>query len=263
MRTFTHGDYVAAHETMYDAYDDRCARLTPEQLSVQSLCPEWKVRDVIVHVIGVEHVLDGWTPSAEAPPPFGRLNEFAASVADLGPDGVAARVKEVTSSRLAHLRSLEPDLVDSPSITPVGVRTYGDFLRIRIFDLWVHARDIAIPLDERLDDSGTTAEMALTEVASAIGYIVGKKVGLPDGKSIVFHITGGVERDIAVVVDGRAAAVERVESPDVEVSADVGTFVMLAAGRIDPQEQVDAGRITWTGDAEWGERTARNLAYTM
>ena len=41
-----------------------------------------------------------------------------------------------------------------------------------------------------------------------------------------------------------------------------GTFVMLAAGRIDPQEQIDAGTITWSGDAEWGERAARNLAYT-
>ena len=41
------------------------------------------------------------------------------------------------------------------------------------------------------------------------------------------------------------------------------TFVLLAAGRIDPQERIDTGRITWSGDAEWGERMARNLAYTM
>jgi hypothetical protein len=105
--------------------------------------------------------------------------------------------------------------------------------------------------------------MALAEVAGAIGYIVGKKIGLPDGMSIVVHTTGGVESDLAVVVEGRAGAVDTVESPDVELTADVETFVMLAAGRIDPQAQIDAGTISWTGDAEWGERAARNLAYTM
>jgi hypothetical protein len=37
----------------------------------------------------------------------------------------------------------------------------------------------------------------------------------------------------------------------------------LACGRIDPQGAIDTGAITWTGDAELGERTARNLRYTM
>lgn len=46
------------------------------------------------------------------------------------------------------------------------------------------------------------------------------------------------------------------------VTTDAGTFVMLAAGRIDPQEQVDAGKIAWSGDDEWGRTAALNLAYT-
>ena len=70
-------------------------------------------------------------------------------------------------------------------------------------------------------------------------------------------------RELAVVVDGRATAVDSVESPDVEVTTDVETFVMLAAGRIDPQAQIDAGRISWSGDGQWGETAARNLTYTM
>ena len=131
-----------------------------------------------------------------------------------------------------------------------------------MFDLWVHARDIAIPMGEQLDNVGIAAEIALAEVAGAAGYIVGKKIGLPDGMSVVFHVTG-VERDVAVQVDGRATVVDTVDAPDVEVTADVQTFVMLAAGRIDPQAQIDAGTIAWSGDADWGERAARHLAYTM
>jgi hypothetical protein len=108
--------------------------------------------------------------------------------------------------------------------------------------------------------------MTLQEVDDSAGYIVGKKIGLPEGMSIVFQIRSadgnGVERDIAVSVDGRATRVESVDSPDVTVTTDVRTFVMLAAGRIDPQEQIDAGKITWSGDDEWGRTAALNLAYT-
>ena len=41
------------------------------------------------------------------------------------------------------------------------------------------------------------------------------------------------------------------------------TFVMLACGRVDPQERIDSGRVTWRGDAAWGERAARSLRFTM
>jgi uncharacterized protein (TIGR03083 family) len=262
MTTWTIDDYIAAHETVYADYTDLLGRASADELAVQSLCPDWDVRGAIAHTIGVEAVLDGWDPSPDDPPPFGKMGEIATEFADLSPADLAARVGEITSSRLAHLRGLDASAAQAPSITPTGVATYGDFLRIRVFDLWVHARDIAIPLGEQLDDGGLAAEMALDEVARAPGYIVGKNIGLPDGMSIVFHVTGGVERDIALRVDGRATPVESVESPDVEVSADVTTFVMLAAGRIDPQEQIDAGNITWSGDAEWGERAARSLKYT-
>jgi uncharacterized protein (TIGR03083 family) len=191
------------------------------------------------------------------------MAEFAADIADLDPDRVAARVAEVTASRLDHLRSMDPAAVDAPSITPTGVRTYADFLRIRVFDLWVHARDIAIPLGRSLDPGGIAAELALDEVAGSIGYIVGKKVGLPDGYSAVVHIAGGVERDIAVVVDGKARSVDAVDHPSVELTADVESFILLAAGRVDPQSRIDSGRIAWSGDDEWGERMARHLTYTM
>lgn len=263
MTARTMADFLEAHEQLFDTYATWSGGFTVDDLSVQSLCPDWDVRGVIAHALGVEIVLDGWTPSTETPPPFGKMGDFAAQVADLAPGELAAKVAELTASRLDHLRSLDPAVVDEASITPTGVKTYGDFLRVRVFDLWVHARDIAIPLGRSLDAGGVSAELALDEVAGAIGYIVGKKVGLPDGRAAVVHVSGGVERDIAVVVEGKARAVESVDHPDVELTADVETFILLAAGRVDPQSRIDDGRISWSGDEEWGERMARNLAYTM
>ena len=136
-------------------------------------------------------------------------------------------------------------------------------MEIRVFDFWVHERDISTPLGRPTDDTGARAEIALAEVEGSLGYIVGKKVGLPDGRSIVFHLSGPLARDIAVAVDGRARVVERSPVPDVEIWTDTLTFIQLACGRIDPQEPIDLGTIHWRGDAELGERAARNLRFTM
>jgi putative sterol carrier protein len=66
-----------------------------------------------------------------------------------------------------------------------------------------------------------------------------------------------------VKVDGRATAVEALDDPSVEVWAESTTFLLLCAGRIDPQTAIDRGRIRWTGDATWGEKAARNLRFTI
>lgn len=262
MNAPTLAEYTAAHLQLFAQYNDRCRRLTDEQLATRSLCPDWNVRQVITHAIGVETVLAGWPPSVDAAPPFENLAAFEAEMAAASRAEFKARIEEVTADRLAELDRLAPQIVDAPSITPTGVDTYGRFLQVRVFDLWVHIRDIAIPLGETTDDSGFVAEIALQEVDDSVGYIVGKRIALPDGMSIVFRIRGDVTRDIAVAVDGRAARVDSVDDPDVEVTTDVATFVLLAAGRIDPDEQIAAGRISWTGDDEWGRTATHRLAYT-
>ena len=150
-----------------------------------------------------------------------------------------------------------------PSWTPIGPRTYGGFLEIRIFDFWVHERDITPPLRCATDDGGPRAEISLGQVESSIGYIVGKKVGLPDHTSIVFHLTGPITRDISVVVDGRARKVDSVADPTVELTTDSTTFIQLAAGRIDPQAQLDAGKVSVSGGLELGDRAAGNLRFTI
>lgn len=260
--TTTLAEFTDAHRDLFAHFDGLVGRLSHEEMAVQSLCPDWDVRGVITHVIGAEYWLLGWEPSDQAPPPVERFGEWDARVNGLDRSDFAAAVAEITAARLAELTAMAPEVIDRPSFTPAGVATYGRFLQIRVFDLWVHVRDIAIPLGEATDDSGRAAEIALDEVDTSIGYIVGKKIGLDDGLGITFRIRGGVDRDIHVRVDGRATRVEELDDPVAVVTADVGTFLMLAAGRIDPRQRIDAGAISWTGSPEWGEKAARNLAYT-
>ena len=219
----------------YDALDSLFTGCTAADWATRSLCPEWDARGVLVHRLAVEHMLTGWAPSAETPPPFEKMAAFEAEVASIGNEELLERGRGVWAARREELATITQATVELPSFTPTGVGVYGDFLRIRIFDSWVHERDVAIPLGRTTDDSGPRAEYSLDEVETALGYIVGKKIGLTDGLGITFHITGGVTRDIHAAVDGRAAQVDALDDPVCEVSADVGTFVMLAAARVDPR----------------------------
>ncbi len=251
-------------EQCYDAIEALCARMESAQWQVQSLCPDWTARDVLTHLGMMERVMTGWLPDNPAEvPPFARVAPYNEQVSALDDAAFADRLIEIFADRRADLANLRAEDLSRPSWTPVGEKTYGRFLEIRVFDFWVHERDITTPLGWPTDDAGPRAEIALAEVEGSLGYIVGKKIGLADGASIVFHLTGPLERDLSVVVDGRARVVDHVDKPDVELTTDTVTFIQLACGRIDPQAQIDAGTVTWTGDGELGDRAARSLRFTM
>ncbi|HEU4361092.1 MAG TPA: maleylpyruvate isomerase family mycothiol-dependent enzyme [Mycobacterium sp.] len=253
---------AAALDGCYTAMEALCADLTAAEWQAQSLCPDWTVRDVVDHVTGIEAAMVDWLPDDDrTPPPFQRAADFSR---DAG-NGAAYldTVHAVYDRRRRDLAALSPADFERPSWTPVGSGSYGRYLAIRVFDLWVHERDITTPLGRPTDDTGVAAEIALAEVENSIGYIVGKKVGLPDGASISFHLTGPIVRQLNVAVDRRAQRVDHLDHPDVTVTTDSSTFIQLACGRIDPQLPIDSGALSWSGDPALGERAARNLRFTM
>lgn len=247
--------------TVFTSFGSVAAQLTPDQWRAQSLCPAWDVRGVVVHVAAVETVLLGWRPGGDNP--FAAMPTAVHELASLSASDLVERFHSVTAQRLAELAAMTDDEFEAPSITPVGPGTYGRFMAIREFDVWVHERDIRVPLGIEGDDGGPAAEMALDEVHASIGFIVGKKVGLVDGTGIAFELTGPVHRRLMAKVDGRATRVESLPSPDVTLTMDSLTFMLLACGRIDPQGPIDDRRVTWSGDAELGAHAARHLAFTM
>lgn len=254
----------AALEGCYRSTEALCAELNDADWQAQSLCPDWNVRAVVSHVTSIEAVMVGWLPEdVSTPPPFQRALDFERETAGLDNAAFLERVRSTYELRRRDLASLADMDLERPSWMPVGPGTYGRFLEIRVFDFWVHERDITTPLVRLTDDAGVAAEMALAQVEGSLGYIVGKKVGLPDGKSIAFHLTGPIVRDLNVLVDGKAKRVDHLDSPDVEIVTDSTTFIQLACGRIDPQGAIDSGAITWNGDAALGDRAARNLGFTM
>ena len=253
-----------ALEICFSEYEELLKNLSEEQWGLQSLCPDWDMRGVGVHLSGIENLLLGWSPSSpEEWPPFGEMAEFEKTSSEWDNSSFIEKTGNILEKRRRELAELDETGWDTPCMTPVGAGTYGRFMNIRVFDFWVHQRDITLPLGVETNDSGVHADIALDEVHGSLGYIVGKKIGLPEGMSIGFRLNGGIERDMFVSVDGRAKVVDEINSPSVELVANSTSFIMLACGRIDPVEEIRAGRISWSGNEEWGEKAAHNLRFTM
>ncbi|MGA1073756.1 MAG: maleylpyruvate isomerase family mycothiol-dependent enzyme [Ilumatobacteraceae bacterium] len=248
----------------YSSLDGLLDGLDGAGWATQSLCPAWTVRGVVEHLGGIEHMLAGRSTDSFAEAlPFGEAGAWVAGTADLDDAPFLARYRATITQRLADFDAMPSGDLDVPCATPVGPGTYGRFMEIRVFDFWVHEQDVRVPLGRPGHEGGPAAEMAIDEVHRSLPYIVGKKIGLPAGMSVTFELHGPVERTMHVVVDGRARLADEAPAADVTVRADSTTFVLLACGRIDPQGAIDAGRIAWSGSDDWGDRSARNLAFTM
>ena len=248
----------------FTSLSDVATKLTDDQWSTPSLCPDWTVQGVVAHVAAVEEVLSGWWPEGPTdPPPFASIPPIFSELSTATPATLTDRLQSVFDRRRLELAALDDAAFATPCATPVGPGTYTRFMEIRVFDCWVHERDIRVPLGLSGDDGGPAAEMALDEVRGSLGYIVGKRMGFPDGSSIAFELTGPVPRRLLVNVDGRATVVDELANPKVTVTTDSLTFMLLACGRIDPETAISDGHITWSGDETLGELAARNLRFTM
>lgn len=254
---------VTALDMCWSSFDSLISALDADQMRTQSLCPAWKVRDVVVHIGAIEHMLSGSAPGSMTAIPFEKVGAWMSEVGSLDDADLLTRYREVIAARRAEVGSLTSSDLELASATPVGPGTYGKFMGIRVFDCWAHEQDVRVPLGLPGHQDGLAAEMAIDEIVRSLPYIVGKKVGLPDGMGITIELAGPVQRTMHVAVTGRAAVVDALESPDVVLTADSTTFALLACGRIDPQGPIDDGRIAWTGDATWGDKAARSLAFTM
>lgn len=258
----------------WDALESLLSGLSDEQWQRPTALPGWTVHDVVAHIVGTEAMLSGTpTPEAASPRPdhvhndIGALNE--AWVAHLRPETPAAmmaKFREVSSRRKAALSAMTPDEWNTVTFTPVGPDSYGRFMRVRIFDCWVHEHDIRDAVGRTAGDDdlrGADTRLALDELASGMGFVVGKKGKAPAGSRVLLRLTGPVAREIRVVVDGRATVVEDFggAEPTIVITMDGLQFTRLASGRpliSDLPQGIDYG-----GDAEAGERIVANLAFVI
>ena len=262
---------VALLRQEWSTLADLLAGLSDEQWS-RPVLPGWDVHDVVAHVVGTERMLSGEqappvAPGADEPPhvhnPVGKANEqWVLSLRGRSHAELLGDLRAVTDRRLAALEAMSEEELRAPSWTPAGDADYGRFMEIRIFDCYMHEQDIRVAVGRPGHEDGPVADAALREVVLALGYIVGKRVGAPDGSRVTIALTGPIERQLHVAVDGRATLVAALDGPPTAAIALSSTlFLRLAGGRLDPASVRD--QIRRQGDPTLAERLATNLAYTI
>lgn len=264
---------VAALVEQWTAIDDLLDELEDEDWRRPTALPGWDVQANVAHVIGTESMLAGrTTPSVDVDPAaldhvhndIGAFNEpWVIALADRSPAAVRDELRSVVAERTAALAAMDQDAWDAVGFTPAGRDTYGRFMRIRVFDCWMHEQDVRDATGRPGHLGGGAVELALDELVTAMGFVVGKRAGAPDGARVTLALTGEAARDVHVVVDGRAAVVDALDAPaSVVVTTDVHTFSRLAGGRT-RWEAVDPDLVAVDGDVALGHRILDNLAYTI
>ena len=113
-------------EQCYDAIEALAGRMDAVQWHARSLCPDWDMRDVIVHLGMMERVMTGWLPeSAGDPPPLDRIGPYHEEMAALDDTAFAGRIGEIFARRRADLAGLTEADLARPSWSAVCVSTSG------------------------------------------------------------------------------------------------------------------------------------------
>ena len=231
---------------VWDSIDALLDGLPETSWQAATPLPGWDVKAVLSHIIGTESFLEGIAP----PQPdidvnsldhvrnnTGAMNEcWVRHLSGESGNSVLERYRAMTDGRRKFLQSLSDDDWNAPTPTPAGLDSYGRFMRIRVFDCWMHEQDIRMALQQPSSDDeleGPASQASLDEIAATIGFVVGKLAKAPDGSRIQFDLTGPLARSIRVSVDGRAQLVEDFggKEPTATVRLDALQFTRLAGGR--------------------------------
>jgi uncharacterized protein (TIGR03083 family) len=258
---------VQALRDEFAALDQLLSSLDEKEWSAPTPLPGWDVQANVAHVIGTESMLAGIpNPDVhvdrEARPhvrnDIGAFNEqWVVALADTAPAEVLEQYRQITGQRLGELDALPQEKWEKEGFTPAGPDSYGRFMRIRVFDCWMHEQDIRDALGRPGHEAGLPVDVALEEMSASLGYLVGKKGGAPDGSTVTFDLDG---RPFHVAVTGRAALVDSLPGPaTATLRMSVGTFARLGGGRIDP----GVATVHLDGDEALGRQIVDNLAYTI
>ena len=264
---------------LFGVWDDLDAFLDglPEaDWEATSPLPGWDVKALVSHMIGTESFLAGTAP----PQPdidvsalehvrndIGAINEcWVRHLAGEAGADVLERFRAVTNGRRTALTSMSDDDWNNVAPTPVGMETYGRFMRVRAFDCWMHEQDIREALRRPSSDddlAAAAAQLSLDEIEATMAYVVGKRGKAPDGSRVLFDLTGPLARRIRVRVDGRAQVVDDFggAEPTATIRLDGLQFTRLAGGR--PMDAARSQDIELGGDKDVAGRIVEHLNFVI
>ncbi len=261
---------------VWDSIDALLDGLSETEWQAVTPLPGWCVQAVVSHIIGTESFLQGIAP----PQPdtdvktlehvrndIGVMNEcWVRHLRGEPGSGVLERFRAITNSRRTALTGMSDEEWNAVTPTPVGMESYGRFMRVRTFDCWMHEQDMREALSRPSSDGeldGAPSQLSLDEITATMGYVVGKLAKAPDGSRVLFELTGPVARSIRVSVDGRAQAVDDFggQEPTATIRLDGLQFTRLCGGR--PMSAARPRDVELGGDKDVAARVVEHLNFVI
>lgn len=269
-------DVLTGLFAVWDDLDALLDRLSEADWQKPSALAGWDVKAVVSHIIGTESFLQGVSP----PEPdidvkaldhvrndIGVMNEcWVRHLSAESGTQVLAKFREITGQRRKVLQDMSDDEWNAVSFTPAGPDSYGRFMRIRVFDCWMHEQDIRIGLQRPSSDEelqGPALRLSLDEVETSMGFVVGKLAKAPEGSRVLFDLTGAAAREIRVSVDGRAQLVADFggAEPTATIRVDALQFTRLAGGR--PLCPARSQNVELDGDRDVAGRIVERINFVI
>jgi uncharacterized protein (TIGR03083 family) len=257
----------------WDSLDQLLSGLSEQQWQASTPLPGWCVHNVVAHIVGTESMLQGLN-APDVDIDASTLDHVRNDVgvanerwvrhlnAESGPQ-LLQRFRSITADRRKRLTDTPVDDWNAPTPTPVGLESFGRFMRVRLFDCWMHEQDIrdgvGLPSSD-VELSGPAARLSLDEVAATMGYVVGKLGKAPEGSRVAIELTGPQARTIRVAVDGRPQVVDDFGGldPTSTIRLDGLLFTRLAGGRTDDTAGVELG-----GDTAVAARIVEHVNFVI
>jgi uncharacterized protein (TIGR03083 family) len=246
------------------------ARDVPEdQWNLPTDLEGWSVKDNVAHTAHLEAVLAGApeeTVLVDAAPHIKDIGGFYTEQGvqarrDKDMTALADEIEQSAAARYAVLQADPPtDGASAPPRTPAGIPWNNQtLLSNRPLDVWMHEQDIRRAIGRPGGYDGAPARHAIAKFGGALPMVRGQRVSPPAGTSVRIDVPeAGMSWTAVVGEDGRAAAVDPVESPTVRITLSAEDFVVLSGGR----RTVEATSPTYEGDAELGVAVLSHFAVT-
>ena len=257
--------YVRAWRETADDVGELGAQLTDSDWETPTDCPGWQARDVLAHLVDIEEWLATEEPGETRDVPMSEWTQVGVDRRrGVPPATLLTALATAVDRRAARLAAEPPDDPQgSPPRVPAGMQwSWETLLRNRAIDMWVHGQDIRRAVKRPGGYDLAAAYVTIASFSRGLPYVLGKKVAPPSETVVVWEIGGThpAEHAVAMTESGRAVALpEPADDVDVRLGMDTETFVVLAAGRRDPDDV--AVRIN--GDRELGTRALRAMVLTF
>ncbi|WP_420716286.1 maleylpyruvate isomerase family mycothiol-dependent enzyme [Streptomyces sp. H27-H1] len=264
--------YADAWTHSIEAISELVLPLTEGEWNRATPCPNWSVRDIVSHVIGIEceqlgdprpihtlprdlrHVVDEFSRYMEVQVDVRRHHTAPEMTSEL-------EYTIIRRSRQLRNEKRDPDtMIRGPLGEPA---TLEDSLRLRAFDVWMHEQDLRAALGAPGNWDSPGAQVARDVLLAGLPKVVAKKAGAPANSAVVIDVHGALEfmRTVRVNTEGRGT-IDKAPSlgPAVTLTLDWETYVRLAAGRVRPHTVAD--RVKVEGDQALAEAILTQFSVT-